>query len=368
MPHTENAVAPDVLTSADPIAMTRMLARVADADDARLAAAGGVDGVEMRLERAGSGEAVAPAAVRSVRLAFPGLLRLRIDAPERQPGAVEAAVALGADEIALPACAIPEAAAALRTTAPPARPVALVAVTLADRAGSAPPTGGPAHSMMLDVPEGGRLIDQLAIDHLDAFARGCRGVALPFGFAGGLEAPDVARLLLLRPDLLAFDLALRRDHRSDAPIDRSATAAIRALIPREVPDQAGPIAGAGGTDTVFVHDFVALFSIGAYRAERGTPQRVRFSVDAEVYRPKTAPSDMAGVFSYDIIIETVRVLAARGHVTFVETLAEDLATLLLAYPQLSAVTVKVEKLDVIEGALGVLIRRDRGTLLPGCAG
>ena len=345
--------------------MTRMLARVADADDARLAAAGGVDSVEMRLE---SGDTVAPAAIRAVRLAFPGLLRLRIDAPERQGDAIEAAVAFGADEIALPSRAIPEAAATLRTAASPSRPVALVAITLADRAGSAPPTGGPAHSTMLDVLDGGRLIDQMAIDHLDAFARGCRAAALPFGFAGGLEAPDVARLLLLQPDLLAFDLALRRDHRGDAPIDRHATAAIRALIPRDVPERAGPIAGAGGTDTVFVHDFVALFSIGAYRAERGIPQRVRFGVEAEVYRAKTAPSDMAGVFSYDIIIETIRVLAARGHVTFVETLAEDLATLLLAYPQLSAVTVKVEKLDVIEGALGVLIRRDRSTLLPGCAG
>ncbi len=343
--------------------MTRMLARVVDADDARLAAAGGVDGIEMRLEPSDSGEAFASAAVRSVRLAFPGLLRLRVDAPERQPDAVAAAVAFGADEIALPSRAIPEAAIRLRAVRPSSRPVALVAVTLADGEGT-PPTGGCAHSAMLDVPEGGRLVDRMAIGRLDAFARGCRAAALPFGFAGGLEAPDVARLLLLRPDLLAFDVALRRDHRPDAPIDHSAVAAIRALIPREAPERVGPTVGAGGTDTVFVRDFVALFSIGAYQAEHDIRQRVRFGVEADVYRPEAAPSDMAGVFSYDIIIETIRVLAARGHVTFVETLAEDLAARLLTHPQLGAVTVKVEKLDVIEGAVGVVIRRDRHSLLP----
>ena len=68
---------------------------------------------------------------------------------------------------------------------------------------------------------------------------------------------------------------------------------------------------------------------------------------------------MRDVFSYDVIIETVRVLAQRPHVTFVETLAEEIAAALLAHAGLTAVTVKVEKLDVIEGSVGIEITRKR---------
>ena len=338
--------------------MTRMLAAVADADDARVAADAGVDLVEVRMRPPPAGAAFDPAPIRAVRAAFPGLLRVRIEDPEGQPGAVEAALSFGADEIALPAAALAEAAAVLQAAAPLARPVALVALVLAADHPPAPPAAGSAQAVLLDARDG-RLIDRLSAPGLDAFAEGCRAAALPLGFAGGLEAPDVARLLLLNPDLLAFDTALRRNHRPDAPLDAAQVAAIRALIPSAKAGSAPPLPDTGETDVVFVHDFVAMLSIGAYQAERGMRQRVRFSVDADVRRARTAPTDMAGVFSYDIIIETVRVLAARAHVTFVETLAEELAVALLAHAQVSAVTVKVEKLDVIEGAVGVLVRRDR---------
>ena len=68
---------------------------------------------------------------------------------------------------------------------------------------------------------------------------------------------------------------------------------------------------------------------------------------------------MRDVFSYDVIIETIRVLSRRPHVTFVETLAEEVAAALLGHPDLVAVLVKVEKLDVIDGAVGIEISRRR---------
>ncbi len=343
--------------------MTRMLARVHDRDDARQAARGGADVLEMLMAPPEPGVAFDPTSIHAVRAAHAGPLRLRIEDPEHQPGAMEAALACGADEIALPVSAFADAAF-LRAGAEAARVPTLVALVLADGEPFVLPATGLAGSVVLDVRPGARLIDRVAMEDLDAFARACRSAGLPFGFAGGLEAPDVARLLLLRPDLLAFDCALRREHRPDAKIDPGAVAAIRALVPRDARAAAAPAVGAGETDVVFVHDFVALLSIGAYQAERGVRQRVRFSVDAQVRRPSVRPSDMAGVFSYDIIIETIRVLAARAHVTFVETLAEELAATLLLHPQLDAVAVTVEKLDVIDGAVGTAIRRDRRSLLP----
>ena len=340
-----------------------MLARVNDLDDARQAVWGGADVLELLMARPELGLAFDPAAIRAVRAVHAGPLRLRIEDPEHQPGAIAAALSFGADEIALPVAALSEAAAVQAGLAA-GRAALLVALVLADGKPPLLPAPGLAASVVLDVRPGARLIDQVSIEGLDDFARACRRERLPFGFAGGLEAPDVARLLLLRPDLLAFDRALRREHRPEAGIDPDAVAAIRALISREAPTAIAPAIGEGETDVVFVHDFVALLSIGAYQAERGVRQRVRFSVDAEVRRPAVRPRDMAGVFSYDIIIETIRVLAARTHVTFVETLAEELAATLLAHPQLDAVAVKVEKLDVIDGAVGTAIRRDRNNLLP----
>ncbi|WP_158807093.1 dihydroneopterin aldolase [Beijerinckia sp. L45] len=350
--------------------MTRMLVGLADARDAAVAAAGGVDVVEVRMAGIGDARPLDPTAIRAIRAAFPGTLRLRIDDPAQQLGATEAAIAFGADEIAMPIEAIPEAKNILTALAPLTRPVTLVAIVLADGDLGTPPEAmaGLAGSVVLDVCDGTRLIDALAIDQLDAFAGACRGAAIPFGLAGGLEAPDVARLLVLQPDLLGFDVALRRDHRPDHALDAKAVATIRALIPHDA-----RVRGSGGlihtdeTDHIFVHDFVALLSIGAYQAERGVRQRVRFSVDADVRRPAEPPTDMRGVFSYDIIIETIRVLAARAHVTFVETLAEELAATLLAYPQLTLVSVKVEKLDVIEGSVGIVITRDRASLPIGAA-
>ena len=345
--------------------MTRMLVGLADATDAAVAAAGDADVVEVRMAGIEASRPLDPGAIRAIRAAYPGTLRLRIDDPAQQPGAIEAAVSFGADEIAMPLEAIPEAAGILKALAPLARPVTLVAIVLADGDLATPPDTmtGLAGSVMLDVRDGARLIDALAIDQLDAFAGACRAAGIPFGLAGGLEAPDVARLLVLQPDLLGFDVALRRDHQPANSLDAKALATMRALIPHDA-----RVRGSGGlvhtdeTDHIFVHDFVALLSIGAYQAERGVRQRVRFSVDADVRRPAEPPTDMRGVFSYDIIIETIRVLAARAHVTFVETLAEELAATLLAYPQLTLVSVKVEKLDVIDGSVGIVITRDRTSL------
>ena len=345
--------------------MTRMLVclspAVDAASDAAIAASGGCDVVDI----ASSGSEVDAAAIAAIRAVFPGVLRIRLGVP-LEP-ALLAAAALGADEIALPAAAVPEAAAFLDDRGA-SRPV-LVAIVQADDDLFAPlgTLAGHVRELVLEVGSQDRLIDRVAIAKLDAFVHACHGLGLRCGLAGGLEAPDVARLLLLQPDLLGFDRAVRRDQRADQGLDAKAVETMRALIPHDHggrgADGSPPTgsAHADQTDHIFVHDFVALLSIGAYQAERGVRQRVRFSVDADVRRPVEPPTDMRGVFSYDIIIETIRMLASRAHVTFVETLAEELATRLLAYPQLSVVGVKVEKLDVIEGAVGIAIRRDRST-------
>ena len=68
---------------------------------------------------------------------------------------------------------------------------------------------------------------------------------------------------------------------------------------------------------------------------------------------------MRSIFSYDIILDAIRLVVDRGHVDFIETLAEEVATIVLGHPRVQSVRVNVQKLDVINGSVGVEIRRER---------
>jgi (5-formylfuran-3-yl)methyl phosphate synthase len=70
---------------------------------------------------------------------------------------------------------------------------------------------------------------------------------------------------------------------------------------------------------------------------------------------------MRSIFSYDVILDAIRLAVGRGHVDFVETLAEEVAALLLKHARVRTVRVNIRKLDVIEGEVGIEIRRERAS-------
>ena len=70
---------------------------------------------------------------------------------------------------------------------------------------------------------------------------------------------------------------------------------------------------------------------------------------------------MTSSFSYDVIMDAIRLVVGRGHAEFVESLAEGVAEIVLRHPRVQHLRVKAEKLDVIDGAVGVEIRRERAT-------
>jgi dihydroneopterin aldolase len=210
--------------------------------------------------------------------------------------------------------------------------------------------------VMLDAGQGTRLFDRTDIGVLAGIVDAARGAGLTFGISGALEPPDIPRLLLLAPDVLRLD---RRPFRAGA-ID-----AVRALIPApaELPDELDVRRRASRreepTDRVFVRDIVLPMQIGVYAREHGQMQRVRFDVDVCVTRQSHAPADMRDIFSYDIITDLIRMIAAREHVALVEGLAETIAARLLMYPRVASVTVRVEKLDTGPGGVGIEITRER---------
>jgi dihydroneopterin aldolase len=211
---------------------------------------------------------------------------------------------------------------------------------------------------------------------LDRFIGRCRNSGLMAGLAGSLEAPDVPRLLPLQPDYLGFRGSLCRGRVREGEIDAASVRLIRDLIPRE--DASGRsyeaehdwrlLLGRGYvaldgrpamTDRIFVHDLVLPCAIGAYDFERGRQQNVRFNIDVDVRRAERHHDDIRGVFSYDIIIDAIKLILGRGHIDLIETLARAISDEVLRYPSVVRVFVRVEKLDVVRGTVGIEIKRER---------
>ena len=113
------------------------------------------------------------------------------------------------------------------------------------------------------------------------------------------------------------------------------------------------------TFRVRVRDFDLPVSIGAYLHEHTKPQRVRFNVEARIYRSDRVAENMNDVFSYDLVTDAIRMLVAREHIALIETLAERIAASVLTHPRVASVTVRIEKLDIGPGTVGVEIVRER---------
>ncbi|MBA8879357.1 (5-formylfuran-3-yl)methyl phosphate synthase [Phyllobacterium myrsinacearum] len=228
--------------------------------------------------------------------------------------------------------------------------------------------------IMLDTSNGSRLLNHLSLARIDAYVRECHALSILVGIAGALETPDIPRLLSFQLDILGFKEAFFNGAVADA-IDVQAATRIRALIPEERQANLAPgvdyqlLAARGyfpdpaeeglGTDKIFVRDFVLPVHIGAYSFEHGVAQKMRFDVTAEVLRVTRNPEDMRHIVSYDLIMDGIRTIVARGHIELSETLAERVAAFILENPRVVRVVVRAEKLELGPGGVGVEIERKR---------
>jgi FolB domain-containing protein len=371
--------------------MTLFLASVSGSDEAEIALAHGADIIDMKDPANGALAALPPEVVQAAVASIGGRRPVSAVAgdcsmePDVLRGAVEATAATGVDYVKVGLFPGKRREDCIRTLSAPARTTKIVGVMFADDgaddalvplmaacgfAGTMLDTAGKA---------AGRLLQHLDITALKDFIAVCRAHGVMAGLAGSLELPDIPRLLLLEPDYLGFRRALCAGQDRTAKIAPEAVGIVRGLIPLDPRSAAhrdaaaskvdyrllaarGYASDAGKdapTDRVFVRDFVLPVHVGAYAHEHGAPQRVRFDVDVKVFRPSHAVEDMRDVFSYDVVVDGIRVLVAHEHFEFVETLAERIAASVLSHPRASAVTVRVEKLEVGTGGVGVEITRER---------
>ncbi|MDD9716350.1 dihydroneopterin aldolase [Dinoroseobacter sp. PD6] len=113
-----------------------------------------------------------------------------------------------------------------------------------------------------------------------------------------------------------------------------------------------------GRDRISLRDYVLEVEIGAFQAERGTRQRVRFNVVVEVRTAaETLADDVDKILSYDTLTEAIHGALAEERINLLETLAERVADRILSDPKAARAFVRIEKLDRGPFALGVEIVR-----------
>lgn len=367
--------------------MTLMLASVTSPAEAETVRACDADIIDMKNPSDGALGALDPGVVAEITRAVAGRKLVSAAAgtahasPEAALSAATAMAATGVDYVKVGLATDRMGAESVQALGTLAGRTRLVGVLFADRAPDLDlvklmARTGFSGAMLDTAAKGdGRLLDHMSVAALHDFVGLCRAEGLMSGLAGSLEAPDVPRLLPLHPGALGFRGALCHGRAREAAIDRAAVRLIRDLIPREADhsratdDPLGDLrmfSGRGGyderaveTDKVYVHDHVLPCYIGAYDYERGTRQNVRFNVDVEVRRTHVRSDDMRAVFSYDLILDAIRIILDRGHIDLIETIANELADRLLHHASVVRVNVRVEKLDIVSGAVGVEIRRER---------
>jgi len=126
------------------------------------------------------------------------------------------------------------------------------------------------------------------------------------------------------------------------------------------PEERAAATAQGLRDRISVRDHVVEVEIGAFQAERGVTQRIRFNVVVEVAPlPPDLGDDVDLILSYDRITEAIEGELSEERLNLLETLAERVADRILLEPQALRAFVRIEKLDRGPGTLGVEIARTK---------
>jgi dihydroneopterin aldolase len=124
-------------------------------------------------------------------------------------------------------------------------------------------------------------------------------------------------------------------------------------------ERAKATASGAPLDRISMTEHLREIEIGAFQAERGVRQTVRFDVVVEVEtRAEQAADDVDRILSYDTIVEAIDAALEAERVNLLETLASRIADGILAHPLAARVFVRIGKLDRGPYTLGVEIVRE----------
>lgn len=115
-------------------------------------------------------------------------------------------------------------------------------------------------------------------------------------------------------------------------------------------------------DIIFIDDLRAQTLIGVYPRERIVPQTVEISLRIGIADGQASQTDhLADTIDYDAVTQRIRAELAARHFNLLETLAEDIAAIVLNEFHSPWVRVAISKLGVLRGVrrVGVEIERQR---------
>lgn len=235
----------------------RFLASVVDADEARLAMAGGADIVDAKDPAAGALGALAPRVVAAIRRALPAAVPLSATIGDLAPdidvwrGPILALAGAGAGYVKIGIFPGRDARGAVRAAGRlDIGGARLVGVLLADREPDLALIAAMADAgfagVLLDTAgkSGRRLTDLMPLDRLAAFVAAAHAAGLLAGLAGSLDEADIAPLAACQPDILGFRGALAAGQQRTAGLDPMRVAAVREAIDRanaDDPARAAPV-------------------------------------------------------------------------------------------------------------------------------
>ncbi len=112
---------------------------------------------------------------------------------------------------------------------------------------------------------------------------------------------------------------------------------------------------------LFLRNYEVPVKIGVHDFEKKRAQRLLINVDLYIPLALSTPvnDQLAEVVDYSFIRDTLYERTSRGHINLQETLCDDIAKMLLAHPQVFAVRVSSEKLDIYDDcdSIGVEVFR-----------
>jgi dihydroneopterin aldolase len=99
---------------------------------------------------------------------------------------------------------------------------------------------------------------------------------------------------------------------------------------------------------LFLRDYEIYINIGVHDFEKKAEQRVILNVDLYIPLAMNTPThdQLNEVVDYDFMRETIKGLAAKGHIQLQETFCDEIVSAMLAHPKVLAARVSTSKPDV----------------------
>lgn len=99
---------------------------------------------------------------------------------------------------------------------------------------------------------------------------------------------------------------------------------------------------------LFLRDYEIYINIGVHDFEKKAEQRVILNVDLYIPLAMNTPThdQLNEVVDYDFMRETIKEIAAKGHIQLQETFCDEIIAAMLAHPKVLAARVSTSKPDV----------------------